>query len=149
MKTPEKQESLEIIDVLISNEAKKKSYKVLYELVKKRKTFKIVGFKKKNIYINDKKEMTIYVFCFTTDYIPNVIFELPMNLFTRRLFDMNDHEIETTNLSTLGSLSAKIAFEQGFEIQPSLIPCKIIDYNEKKKIEVDAYVFKIIQNKYF
>lgn len=147
MKTPEKQESLEIIDSLISNEAKKKSYKILYELVKKRKTFKIVGFKKKNFYVNNK-EITGCVFCFTTDYIPTVIFELPVSLFTRRLFDMNDCEIENTNLFALGSLSAKIAFEQGLEIQPSLIPCKIIDYNEKKKIEVDAYVFEI-QNYYF
>lgn len=146
MKKPETQESLEsleIIDSIISDEAKKKSYKILYELTMKRKTFKIVGFKKKKFYIEDK-EMTTYVFCFITDYIPNVIFEAPMSLFTRSLFDMNNQIIENTNLSTLGSLSAKIAFEQKLEIQPFLIFCKIIDYNTKKKIETDAYVFEIL-----
>lgn len=136
------QESLEIIDLLISNEAKKKSYKILFELSMKRKTFKIVGFKKKNICVNNK-EMTSYVFCFTTDYIPYVIFEAPMNLFTRRLFDMNNHEIENTNLSTLGSLSAKIAYEQGLEIQPSFISCKIMDYETKEEIETYQYIFEI------
>ena len=143
MKRETTQESLDIINSIISNEAKQKSHNVLYELCEKRKTFKIVGFKSKIIYLKDK-EITTYMFCFTTNYMPNIIFEAPMKLFTGRLFDTNNQVIQTTNLSVLGSLSAKIAFEQGLEIRPSFIPCKVLDHKEKAMIDVYTYTFKIL-----
>lgn len=139
----ETEESLDIVNLIISNEAKQKSHDVLYKLSEKRKTFKIVGFKSKIIYLKDK-EMTTYVFCFTTDYIPDVIFEAPMKMFTGRLFDTNNQTIQTTNLGILGSLSAKIAFEQELEILPSLTACKIMNYKEKAMIDIYAYTFKIL-----
>ena len=143
MKKETTQESLDIINSIISNEAKQKSHDILYELSEKRKTFKIIGFKQKNFYVKDK-EMTTYMFCFTTDYIPGVIFEAPMKLFTKKLFDIHNQTIQTTNLHILGSLSAKIAFEQGLEIRPILIACKILDHKEKAMIEVYTYTFKIL-----
>ena len=143
MKRETTQESLDIINSIISNEAKQKSHDILYELCEKRKTFKIIGFKKKNFYIKDK-ELTTYMFCFTTDYIPDVVFEAPIKLFTNRLFDVNNQAINNTNLGILGSLSAKIAYLQGWEIQPSLIPCKIMNHKEKAMIDVYAFIFKIL-----
>ena len=143
MKRETTQESLDIINSIISNEAKQKSHDILYELCEKRKTFKIIGFKSKIIYLKDK-EVTTYMFCFTTDYIPGVIFEAPVKLFTGRLFDGNNQTIQTTNLHTLGSLSAKLAFEQGLEIRPSLIACKIMNPKEKAMIDVYAFIFKIL-----
>ena len=138
-----RQESLDIVNSIISNEAKQKSHDVLYELCEKRKTFKIVGFKSKIIYIKDK-EVTTYVFCYKTDYIPGAVFESPMKLFTGRLFDTNNQTIQTTNLCVLGSLSAKIAFEQELEIRPSLIACKVLDHKEKAMIDIYTYTFKIL-----
>ena len=143
MKRETTQESLDIINSIISNEAKQKSHDILYELCEKRKTFKIIGFKSKITYLKDK-ELTTYMFCFTTDYIPDVVFEAPVKLFTSRLFDTNNQTIQTTNLHTLGSLSAKIAFEQGLEIRPSLIACKIMNLKEKAMIDVYAFIFKIL-----
>ena len=143
MKKETTQESLEIIKLIISGEAKQKSYDILYELSEKRKTFKIVGFKENNIYLKDR-EISTYVFCFITDYIPGVVFEAPMKLFTNRLFDVNNQTIKNTNLGVLGSLSAKIAFEQGLEIRPSFIPCKILNHKEKAMMDVYAYTFKIL-----
>lgn len=142
MKRETTQESLDIINSIISNEAKQKSHDILYELCEKRKTFKIIGFKKKNFYIKDQ-EMTTYMFCFTTDYLLGAIFEAPVKLFTNRLFDGNNQTIQTTNLGILGSLSAKIAFEQ-LEIRPSFIPCKIMNPKEKAMIDVYAFIFKIL-----
>lgn len=139
----QKQESLDIINSIISNEAKQKSHDVLYELCEKRKTFKIVGFKSKIIYLKDK-EVTTYVFCYKTDYIPGAVFESPMKLFTGRLFDTNNQTIQNTNLGILGSLSAKIAFEQELEIRPSLIACKVLDHKEKAMIDIYTYTFKIL-----
>ena len=138
-----RQESLDIVNSIISNEAKQKSHDVLYELCEKRKTFKIVGFKSKIIYLKDK-EVTTYVFCYRTDYIPGAVFESPMKLFTGRLFDTNNQTIQTTNLCVLGSLSAKIAFEQELEIRPSLIACKVLDHKEKAMIDIYTYTFKIL-----
>ena len=137
------EESLDIINLIISNEAKQKSHQMLYELCEKRRTFKIVGFKSKIIYLKDK-ELTTYMFCFTTGYIPGVVFEAPIKLFTNRLFDDNNQIINSTNLGTLGSLSAKIAFEQQLEIRPSLMPCKIMNLKEKAMIDVYAFIFKIL-----
>jgi hypothetical protein len=139
----QKQESLDIINSIISNEAKQKSHDVLYELCEKKKTFKIVGFKSKIIYLKDK-EVTTYVFCYKTDYIPGAVFESPMKLFTGRLFDTNNQTIQNTNLGILGSLSAKIAFEQELEIQPFFIACKIMDHDTKTMIDVYTYIFKIL-----
>ena len=143
MKRETIEENLDIINSIISNEAKQKSHDILYELCEKRKTFKIIGFKQKNIYLKDK-EITTCVFCFTTDYLPGVVCEAPIKLFTGRLFDTNNQTIQTTNLHTLGSLSAKIAFEQGLEIRPSLVPCKIMNHKEKAMIDVYAFIFKIL-----
>ena len=143
MKRETTQESLDIINSIISNEAKQKSHDILYELCEKRKTFKIIGFKQKNIYLKDK-EITTCVFCFTTDYLPGVVFEAPIKLFTSRLFDTNNQTIQTTNLGILGSLSAKIAYLQGLEIRPSFIPCKIMNPKEKAMIDVYAFIFKIL-----
>ena len=53
MKKETTQENLDIINSIISNEAKQKSHEILYELCEKRKTFKIIGFKQKNIYLDD------------------------------------------------------------------------------------------------
>ena len=143
MKRETTQESLDIINSIISNEAKQKSHDILYELCEKRKTFKIIELKSKITYLKDK-ELTTYMFCFTTDYIPDVVFEAPVKLFTSRLFDTNNQTIQTTNLHTLGSLSAKLAFEQQLEIQPSFIPCKIMNHKEKAMIDVYAFIFKIL-----
>ena len=143
MKRETTQESLDIINSIISKEAKQKSHDILCELCEKRKTFKIIGFKSKIIYLNDK-ELTTYMFCFTTDYLPGVVFEAPIKLFTNRLFDVNNQTINNTNLGILGSLSAKIAFEQQLEIRPSLIPCKIMNPKEKAMIDVYAFIFKIL-----
>ena len=143
MKKEATQENLDIINSIISNEAKQKSHEILYELCEKRRTFKIVGFKSKNIYLKDK-EVTTHMFCFTTNYIPGVIFEAPVKLFTSRLFDTNNQTIQTTNLGILGSLSAKIAYLQELEIQPSFIPCKVLNHKEKTMMDVYAFIFKIL-----
>ena len=143
--------SLEILATAIQTESQKKGKATLHEIAKAGKTFKVVEIVNREAAINDTTNLKWVAFSFESELIgKDVALEASVILFRKNLYELNDDSkiIHTTNKGVLGTLALKYAFENGLEIKPKEIECKvsILDENNKLiKVESKELVFEILE----
>lgn len=143
--------SLEILAGAIQTESQKKGKATLHEIAKAGKTFKVVEILDREATINETTNLKWVAFSFTSDLIgKDVVLEASVILFRKNLYELNDDTkiIHTTNKGVLGTLALKYAFENGLEIKPKEIDCKvsILDENNNlKKVKSKELVFEILE----
>ena len=143
--------SLEILAGAIQTESQKKGKATLHEIAKQGKTFKVVEILNRESAINETTNLKWVAFSFTSDLIgKDTVLEASVILFRKNLYDLNDDTkiIHTTNKGVLGTLALKYAFENGLEIKPKEIDCKVSILDENNilvKVESKELVFEILE----
>ena len=143
--------SLEILAGAIQTESQKKGKSTLHEIAKAGKTFKVVEILDREAAVNETTNLKWVAFSFTSDLIgKDAVLEASVILFRKNLYELNNDTkiIHTTNKGVLGTLALKYAFENGFEIKPKEIDCKvsILDENNNlTKVESKELVFEILE----
>lgn len=136
------------INQAIEKEAQAKGKKVLSEIATRNETFTIVSFSEKETKISEKSVKWIAFDYANATIGANTILNASMMLFRKNIYSDSEckQPIQITNMGLLGTLAAKEAYENGWEIKPKIVDCWIKEYSKDVQtiVESKELTFEII-----